>query len=122
MFPDFDPDEARQRYSIGRTCYFKIMRDRKEILKSAESQSNIKLKQICKTADLEDELHSWISQKNQNGIAVSSSMIRARASEIVPGFNPGPKSKWFIRFKQRYNLVYNKDTKSFIAVKKNESE
>ena len=117
MFPDFDPEEARQRYKIGKTCYFTILRNRKEILKTAEQLGSQKMKQVNKKADLEEELYSWILDKNQNGIAVTSSMIRTKAAQLVPGFNPGPKAKWFHAFKKRYNIIYKTDTKSFFAIK-----
>ena len=121
MFPDFDPAEARERYKIGRTCFFSILRNQKEIMKDADtlvSIGNVKSKRLTKYKDMEEKLYKWIVEQNVSGIPVSSHMICTKANLIYPGFKAGIKSKWIFRFRDRYNVVFNKDTKSFIAVKK----
>ena len=120
MFPDFDPVEARQRYKIGKSCFYNILKEKEKILNPAADCISGDRKSIRLGAHdkMEEALYEWLCKQNGEGLPVTVDSLTDKAHQILPNFNP--QSNWIYRFRKRYNVAYNKSAKIFQAVKKDQ--
>ena len=119
MCPDFDPVEAKGRYKIGKSVFYQILKDKEKILSKADFlPGDRKISRLGANDKMEEELYEWLYIQNGQDVPVTVDTLTAKAYEILPDFNP--QSNWIYRFRKRYNVAYNKRSKSFLAIKRDE--
>ena len=115
-YPDFNLELTRANWQISKSTLWSILKHQDKLLAAAENHpTDRKSAKPGKYGKVEIELCQWIESCNQKGIAISSKDILKKAKEICP--NMRCSAGWLGNFKRRFNVIFDKESSSYITVK-----
>lgn len=109
-----------RKYALSTSTVATIWKNREIILAAFENnQSNCKKLKKCDKSDLDEALLIWFKIQRSNGLPMSGPILKAQAEKLAVelGYRDFKCTNgWLDRFKNRYNIVYVKDSREALSV------